>query len=437
MKKLTLFIVLAFIIQVTASSQPCLPGGIYFNTQAEIDNFQTNYPNCTEIGGNVTINGGNITNLSGLNVLTAFGGDLDIMQSYDLTSLSGLGNVTSIGGSLWVAGTDALTSLTGLDNLTSIGGSLSIVDNAALISLTGLENITYIEGSLVIGLYMFGRNYSLASLTGLDGVTFIGGDLEINFTGSLTNLTGLDNLISIGGDLWICKNVVMTSLTGLENLTSIGGDLKIGLVTYPYGGNQSLTSLAGLDNVVSIGGEFEIYNNDALIDFSGLNNLTSIGGHLTIEDNENLNSLTGLDNIDPISIGNLDITYNPSLSTCEVQSICDYIADPMGIITINNNAVGCTNLNQVQQACEAIWVPEINFEPAISIYPNPAEKELSISGRNGAIIKEVNIYNQTGQRVLHENRLTGAIDISMLRQGMYIIEVVTNESKIKEKLIIK
>jgi hypothetical protein len=57
MKKITLFIVLALFIQVTVSSQPCLPEGIEFTTQAQIDNFQTNYPNCTEIEGDVEING--------------------------------------------------------------------------------------------------------------------------------------------------------------------------------------------------------------------------------------------------------------------------------------------------------------------------------------------------------------------------------------------
>ena len=55
MKKLTLLIALACIIQATAFSQSCLPEGITFTTQAHIDNFQTNYPNCTEIEGNVTI----------------------------------------------------------------------------------------------------------------------------------------------------------------------------------------------------------------------------------------------------------------------------------------------------------------------------------------------------------------------------------------------
>ncbi len=48
----------------------CLPEGITFTTQAEIDNFQVNHPWCNEIEGNVFIVGVDITNLDGLQVLT-------------------------------------------------------------------------------------------------------------------------------------------------------------------------------------------------------------------------------------------------------------------------------------------------------------------------------------------------------------------------------
>jgi len=84
------------------SAQPCstcLPEGIWFCTQAHIDNFQTNYPDCTEIEGDVSINSGSdITNLNGLIVLTSIGGYLNICCNTSLTSLTGLEGLTSIGG---------------------------------------------------------------------------------------------------------------------------------------------------------------------------------------------------------------------------------------------------------------------------------------------------------------------------------------------------
>ena len=90
----------------------CLSEGIIFTTQEQIDNFQTNYPGCTEIEGDVTIYGDDITNLNGLSVLTSIGGDFLIGHygyPYNgnplLTSLAGLDNLETIGGSLWIAHT--------------------------------------------------------------------------------------------------------------------------------------------------------------------------------------------------------------------------------------------------------------------------------------------------------------------------------------------
>ena len=102
MKKLSLLIILALTIQFTLSAQSCLPEGIGFYTQAEIDDFQTNYPNCTEIEGGVWITGGEISNLNGLFFLTSIGEDLLISGNAALTSLAGLNNLTFLGGELLI-----------------------------------------------------------------------------------------------------------------------------------------------------------------------------------------------------------------------------------------------------------------------------------------------------------------------------------------------
>ena len=77
MKKIALLIFVLLLTHITANSQsPCLPEGITFTTQAQVDSFQINYPGCTEIMGTVVIEGPSINNLDGLNVLTAVGGFL-------------------------------------------------------------------------------------------------------------------------------------------------------------------------------------------------------------------------------------------------------------------------------------------------------------------------------------------------------------------------
>jgi hypothetical protein len=77
MKKLVLLILVLLFINIAANSQsPCLPEGIIFTTQEQIDNFQENYPGCTEIMGGVLVESATITNLDGLDGITTIGGYL-------------------------------------------------------------------------------------------------------------------------------------------------------------------------------------------------------------------------------------------------------------------------------------------------------------------------------------------------------------------------
>ncbi len=626
-------LILVLFSTTEVSSQSCLPDGITFSTQAQIDSFQINYPGCTEIEGDVIIQGSDINNLNGLNVLISIGGSLRIWSNPTLSSLTGLEGLTAIVGDFNIYDNDALTSLTSLEGLTSIGGNLKIDNNGALTNLTGLDNVTSIVGDLWIQ-----ENDTLSSLTGLEGLTSIVGDLRISFNTALISLTGLENVASIGGylEIWnnptlpslmglenltsigehlrIILNFVLTNLTGLDNLTSIGGGLMIGgdymlggnpaltslagleglisiggdlriiwnetltslsgldnidagsidnlyiynnylltscevqsvcdyllspngsvniynngsacnnplevanacgntLACLPYGNyyllsqpdiddfqvnypgcteiegdihiegdditnlnglnvltsigghleikgndalpsltgldnvawiggdlvipyNNALTSLTGLENITSIGGNLNIYGNDALPSLTGLENMTSIGGDLGIKSNDVLSSLAGLDNIDAESMMDLLVFNNSSLSTCEVLSVCEYLISPNGFIDISNNASGCNSQEEVEEACVWIGVPEMTNKTVLSIYPNPAQSEITISGIEGRI-NEVSIYNRLGQKLIHQIGTSKKLDVSRLVPGMYVVEVVVDNAKVRERLVVR
>lgn len=491
--KTFLFILLTIqcaLFNIISFSQPCLPDGITFTTQEQIDNFQTNHPNCTEIEGDVNIAGDDISSLTGLNVLTFIGGSFTI-GSYNnnnpnLTNLTGLENLANIGGSFSITNNSVLTSLTGLENLVSIdssfiigrwlplwgtidnpllsslsalnnltfiGGNLSIWGNGNLTSLTGLENltsigglsiagtsltsiaefenITSIAGSLFIGVFgpytvnVTGNNF-LLSLTGLDNISSVGGDIfiignpglsslaglesltsvggvfRIQFNYGLTSMTGLEGLSSIEGGLTIAGNNALTSLTGLENVTSIEGDLSIGYYDEIHIGNPALTSLTGLGNITSIGGNLKIIGNYALTSLTGLESLTSVGGDLSVGNNDALTSLSGLDNIEAASINSLYIYYNISLSTCEVPSICVYLASPNGSIVIHDNAPGCNSQAEVEVAC-VVGVDESavgSRRSAVRISPNPFSTSTTIEyelSQPGTV--RITIYNKLGGQV--------------------------------------
>ena len=407
----TLYIlIIGLLVSGGVLAQSCLPEGITFETQAQVDSFQILYPNCTEIEGDLIISGDNITHLNGLNVLTTILGTLSI------------GDVNG--------GNPALTNLTGLDNVTFIGGNILILFNDALTNLTGLNNLNSIGGFLGIAF-----NNALTSLSGLEGLTNVGLYLGITYSNALTNLAGLESLNSIGGDLEIYDNSMLTSLSGLNNLTSIGDNLLIEE-------NDVLTSLSGLDNVISIGGYLLIDGNNTLTSLTGLDNVTSIGGYLLIDGNNTLTSLTGLDNIDASSISDLYIYDNVLLSTCEVLSVCEYLASPNGTIDIYDNATGCDNTQEVQDSCEANGVninEQLIFDKVL-IYPNPSSTQITIElPHTPQKNTSLTIYNLNGQQLITQ-KITEpqtVVDISGLPQGVYFVKVVDDRMVMIGKVVVE
>jgi hypothetical protein len=266
--------------------------------------------------------------------------------------------------------------------------------------LSGLENITLIDSDLVIK-----SNHSLNSLSGLDNLSFIGGMLSIQ-GGYAANLSGLHNLASIGGQLNIYGTKILTGLSGLDNLSSIGGDLNI-----KY--NDSLTNLLSLHNVTSIGGIMYIYHNNSLI------------------------SLAGLDNIESGTIDNLYIFGNDSLSTCDAQSICDYLASPNGSINIHDNAAGCNSQEEVEAACVEStenMSPEADFV----IYPNPSSTQITIETPEITTHSLLTIMNLNGQELL-KCQITEpktVVDMTNLPKGIYFVRL-TNDRTVEVGKIIK
>lgn len=504
MKKICAFLMSLIFIHISMA-QSCLPDGIIFSSQSQIDNFHNNYPGCTQIEGFVQINGYDITNLIGLNVLTAIGGSLNIHNNPNLTSLIGLNNITSIGTGLFVSNNNILINLSGLNSVNDIGGELVIDDNDSLITLSGLDNInsgsigylsifdnimlsschvqsicnylanptgsvniynnavgcnnppevansctinlpclpygnyyfycqddidnfqinypncTQIEGDVSI------KGNSITNLNGLINIKSISGNLTIYNNDSLINLSGLDSLSSIGQTLFIYYNPILTNLVGINGLISIGDQFHLF-------SNYALTSLTGVNALTSVGGSLIIDKEPSMTALSDLINLTSIGGDLFITDNEVLTSLSGLDNIDAGSIIWLAIYGNSSLSTCEVQSVCDYLANPNGSIAIYNNATGCNSQYEVELAC-GVGVEENNiFENYFSFYPNPASTKIIIETNRIGFLSILNLNNQEiAKWQLTEHKTL--IDISNLPRSVYIIRFQNEEIFQTRKLI--
>ncbi len=367
MKKLTLLIFLSLSIFTAAFTQSCLPDGITFTSQAEIDNFQTNYPNCTEISGEVLISGGDdITNFDGLNMITSIGSRLVIENCVGLHNLSGLANLINIDGGFNIIGNNLLYNFEGLNNLTSIGGYFGIYANDSLSDLTSLSNLTSIGGKITII-----NNKTLQNLFGLENInegTITNLDIYNNQSLSICNVQSIcDYLVSPNGTINIYDNS-----TGCNTPSEIANQCGITLNCLPFG-NYYLRSQADIDNFFSnypdcfdlkgklhirgnniknlldlyglktietefvvercdslvnfeglntlshihgnfwVGKNYPYYGNSKLTNFSGLDSLTSIGGYFSIKYNESLIDFSGLENL--TTIGQFHIQRNYSLTS--------------------------------------------------------------------------------------------------------------------------
>ncbi len=400
MKKLVLLTILSVIVQISVIAQSCLPNGIHFKTQSEIDNFNTNYPNCTKIEGPIIID--------------------DTIEG-DITNLLGLSNLTQTGFYFRISNNSMLTELNGLENFDTIGYSLSIIDNNSLTSLSAFESLNYVYSYIEIV-----ENPSLVNLEGLEQLDTIT-NLSIIENESLQDLSELSNLKKTRTLLHIENNQSLNSLSGLENLVFVGEDLKIF-------NNNSLTDLQGLNGLKYIQSGLKIRYNDQLTSLDGLENLDTINGGLSIWGNDVLSSLESINNCH-LKFA-LSIYDNPFLEVCSINSICNFLSTNPYYVDIHNNSLGCNSIEEVEEEClvkVSNYYTDINFK----IYPNPSKNELRIISTNGNRIEQALIYNSLGQAVKKQESVYDKINITGLEQGVYIVELTSQGLKYRFKFVLE
>jgi hypothetical protein len=275
------FILVLIIYPSNFQAQGCLPNGITFSNQQQVDNFATNYPGCTEILGDVIINYG-ISNVIGLSQITSIQGKLTITNG-TLNNLTGLNNLTNIGSDTKIK-INSASSFTGLENLQSIGGFLEITDCTSLNNLSSLESLTSIDGYLLI------EDNHISEIGGLNNLISLSGDLSIQDNPNLTTVNGLANLPLISGNLSIIENPSLMHPNGFANLTTINGNFELNY-------NDGLINLLGFNALTNIGGNLKIFANPSLSNFDGLNNLEIISGGVDILANDSLTNFQGFDSL--------------------------------------------------------------------------------------------------------------------------------------------
>jgi len=338
----------ARIVQCSTVAPDCPPGDVDLTSQAEVDQFLVDYPNCTEIAGRLLIGEGggslpsNITNVSPLTNITKVNGTLYIQNNGVLQNLNGL-NISNVAGGVFIGGDNTSNS------------------NAQLQNLNGLSKLSGIGGDLNIQF-----NNKLANLSGLSGLATVGGLFNITGNASLTNFNGMNNLSSIGGHFFAKSNASLANFNGLNKLSNISGNV------YIY--DNGLTSVDGLSGLVNIGGVFELDSNLVLTNLNGLQNLKTVGNDIAIHNNIMLQNISGLSGIDmttmnPVHGAGLYLKDNTTLPVCNLPNFCTYLANPAATHprTISGNAADCITEQAVIDACNDVDLPGDECANAIPI----------------------------------------------------------------------
>jgi len=352
MKKNTLFSLFLICASITASAQ-CPNSPVLLTTQAQVNAFQTSFPNCHDLTVRFEVKGAGITDLTPLSGLNSSTKNFYVNFNPDLTTLSGLDNFTTIiGGDLTIEANPLLTNLQGLGGLTTANRLLKIQNNDGLLTMDGLTAggvLTHL-GSLVII-----ENDNLLDLgDALDNLQTIDEYILFNLNTSLPSINTMNNLTSIGWYLSLEDNDAIVTMNAFNNLTEVGTPSTNW--NFEVNKHESLTTLDNFVNLSQLNHNFSISNNPLLTSIS-FPSLTSITNQMSIAANTSLTSLVGLG--DFTLGGSLVITGNSVLPECEAQGICDFLAGP-GSATISNNAPGCNSIVQVEAACALLPV-ELTF----------------------------------------------------------------------------
>ncbi len=196
------------------TSAQCPMGNVYLDTQAEVDEFGANYPNCTELPGALYIDGPDITDLYAFNGITHIEGTLQL-TNLSLTDITAFNNLSAVGGELWISQCNSLTSLTGFTTLDTVGQALRFWQNSAMVVLDAFPDLDVCEMSLWIG-----ENVSLTNIHGFGELDSVG-MLSITENTVLTDLGAFDQAIEIGNFVELVHNEAL-SICNVQALCDFG-----------------------------------------------------------------------------------------------------------------------------------------------------------------------------------------------------------------------
>jgi hypothetical protein len=295
------------------------------------------------VQGSVVLRRVGVTDLDAVNAsdlwqsgLQWIGGDLQLEDCDQLTGLDSavsLGELSRIGGSLILRGNDALEQWSGTPHLERVG-DVFVDDNASLTDLR-LDSLTTVERSIRVrnNAKLRDLSHHLLASVGADYVVSDNAALEAN-----GHLPRDVSLLAVDGAIRIERNASLRSLFGLAALGRAGGGISIadnGALTYLS--MERLQWTPGISIVRNAALPYLGYSGYRILD---ADNLTSLRSCTYFEVRENP-SLVRLDLPALVDVGQLEVTANAALPTCQAQALAAQAHSTSTTITGNFDAGTC------------------------------------------------------------------------------------------------
>ena len=139
-------------------------------------------------------------------------------------------------------------------------------------------------------------------------------------------------------------------------------------------------------------------------------------------------------NLDHTTISDIDLADNMMLSICEAQVICDFLAIPTNPAVIGGNAPGCDSRIEVETACNAVGLEEINWQK-VEVYPNPTEGKIYLNGVDKLSEKKYLLMDDLGQKLGSGEFKKEALDLEGFPDGLYFLQIGSKNNWIIKKVV--
>lgn len=135
---------------------------------------------------------------------------------------------------------------------------------------------------------------------------------------------------------------------------------------------------------------------------------------------------------------NLDITFNANADySIETYLPSFYSNIQQSFLNVNSININIPDHVVVLKITDnnALSVSEINNTDSVKIYPNPTDNKINLELKGNITLTSIKIFDDLGRVVKEFNNTL--LDVSSLSDGIYVLELETNEGKITKKFLKK